>query len=162
MGRSNRLAALESKIEYLMGEQQLKLADVAKAEKLVQQLPAMRERLSEIETLINACEIVIKSDHPEWTRDHLTPVIAFVHKIPVRLGRASKHALDILRLAEEPMGVREIAVAVLEREGITDIDADTITKVANTVGAGLRSARERGAVDRDSSWPAKWWAVRPQ
>lgn len=145
---------------FLMGEQETKLLEIAKAEKLVEELPVMRERLWEIETLISACETVIKSDRPNWTPDHLKPMKAFVHKIPVRLGNASKYALDVLRLADEPMTGRQIAIAVLAREGHESPDNDTITKVMNTVTAGLRSARERGAVDRDSSWPAKWWAIR--
>jgi hypothetical protein len=160
MGRSNRTAALESKIMFLMGEHESKQLEIAKAERFVEELPAMRERLWEIETLISACETVIKSDHPQWTRDHLKPVQAFVHKIPVRLGNASKFALDVLRLADEPMTVRQIAIEVLARDGHVNPTTDTITKVANTVGAGLRSARERGTVESDRSWPAKWWAVR--
>jgi hypothetical protein len=85
---------------------------------------------------------------------------AFVHKIPVRLGKASKLALDVLRLADEPMTGRELAIAVLAREGHENPDTQTITKVTNTIGAGLRSARERGAVESDKSWPARWRAIR--
>lgn len=70
MGRSNRTAGLESKITLLLGEhEQLKL-EIEKAEGLVEELPSMRERLWEIETLVSACEAVIRSDHPDWTRDH--------------------------------------------------------------------------------------------
>lgn len=162
MGKSNRTAALESKIMFLMGEQETKELEIAKAERFIEQLPTMRERLWEIETLISACKTVIKSDHPDWTGNHLKPMQAFVHKIPVRLGNASKLALDVLRLADEPMRGRDIAIAVLAREGHTNPDTATITKVMNTVTAGLRSARERGTVDRDNSWPANWWAVRPK
>jgi hypothetical protein len=162
MGRSNRTAALESKIMFLMGEHETKQLEIAKAEQFVEQLPAMRERLWEIETLISACKAVIKSDQPEWTSDHLKPMKPFVHKIPIKQGNASKLALDILRLAPEPMCGRDIAIEVLARSGVPDPDSDTITKVMNTVTAGLRSARERGTVDRDASWPARWWAVRPK
>lgn len=159
MGRSNRTAALESKIMFLMGEHESKLVEVAKAEKLVEQLPAMRERLWEIETLISACETVIKSDHPDWTRNHLKPIKAFVHKIPVRLGNASKLALDVLRLADEPMIVRNIAIEVLKREGLENPDTDTITKVANTIGRSL--AKRRGTVvQSDRRWPARWWVIQ--
>ena len=147
---------------FLMGEHETKLLEIAKAEKFVEELPVMRERLWEIETLISACETVIKSDQPAWTPDHLKPMKAFVHKIPVRLGNASKHALDVLRLANEPMTCRQVAIEVLAREGHDNPDTETITKVANTIGAGLRSARERGTVDSDRWWPARWWAIRPK
>lgn len=159
MGRSNRTAALESKITLLLGERESKQLEIAKAERLVAELPAMRERLWEIETIISACEAVIKSDHPNWTPNHLKASKPFVHKIPVRLGNASKLALDVLRLADEPMIVRDIAVEVLHREGILEPDTDTITKVSNTIGAGLKKRRGT-VVDSDGGWPAKWFVVR--
>lgn len=162
MGRSNRTAALESKIMFLMGEHETKSIEIGKAERFVELLPTLRERLWEIETLMNACKAVIKSDQPDWTDDHLKPVKAFVHKIPVKIGNASKLALDVLRLADEPMRGRDIAIEVLARSGHPNPDTETITQVMNTVTAGLRSARERGTVDRDNSWPANWWAIRPE
>ena len=76
MGRSNRLASLESKIAHLLGEHRFKKEEIAKVDRLVEALPAMRERLWEIETLISACEAIIKSDHPNWTRQHLKPLHA--------------------------------------------------------------------------------------
>ncbi|MDQ8757536.1 hypothetical protein RCO27_15005 [Sphingosinicella sp. LHD-64] len=86
MGRTNRKAALESKITHLLGEYELRKEELEKAEGLIAQLPTLRERLWEIETLISACEVVIKSGHPNWTPKHLKPLKPFVHKIPVRLG----------------------------------------------------------------------------
>jgi hypothetical protein len=161
MGKTNRTAALETKITHLLGEHLLVKEEVEKAEKLVEQLPVMRERLWEIETLISACETVIKSDHPKWTRDHLKASRPFVHKIPVKLGSATKLALDVLRLADRPLTVKEIAVEVLRREGHERPDTETITKVANTIGNGLRKRHQGGYVAHDSGWPAHWWATRP-
>lgn len=161
MGKTNRTAALESKITLLLGEQGSKREEITKAERLVEQLPALRERLWEIGTLIDACEAVIKSDHPNWTPDHLKPSKPFVHKIPVRFGNASKLAMDVLRLADQPMTVKEIAIEVLRREGHSQPDTATIEKVANTVGQGLRKKALGSFVDSDGSYPARWWAVRP-
>lgn len=161
MGRSNRTAALESKITLLLGEYETKRDEIAKAEKLIDELPTLRERLWEIDTLVSACEAIIKDEHPDWTRDHLRPLKPFVHKIPVRLGSAIKLGLDVLRLADKPLTVREIAAEVLKREGRNDPDTDTITKVANTIGAGLK--KKRGTVvDSDGEWPARWWALKPK
>lgn len=53
MGKTNRKAPLESKIEHLLGEYQLCKEEVEKTEKLVEQLPSLRERLWEIQTLIS-------------------------------------------------------------------------------------------------------------
>lgn len=161
MGKTNRKASLERKIELLLGEHQLRKEEIEKAEKLVEQLPSLRERLWEIEMLISACETVIKSDHPDWTRAHLTASRPFVHKIPVKLGSATKLAMDVLRLADKPLTVKEIAVEVLRREGHATPDTETITKVANTIGNGLRKRPKGLYIDHDGGWPARWWAVRP-
>ena len=160
MGRSNRLAALESKIAHLLGEYRSKREEIAKVERLIETLPALRERLWEIETLVSACETIIKSDHPDWTRKHMKPLKPFVHKIPVKLGSAIKHALDVLRLADEPMTVKEIAVEVLRRSGHQSPNTETISKVANTIGNSLRKKPRGTVVDCDGGWPARWWAVK--
>jgi hypothetical protein len=162
MGRSNRTAALERKIELLWGEQDELAKKIDEAERLVEQLPSMRERLWDIETLVKACEAIIKSDQPNWTRDHLKPSRPQVHKIPVKIGNASKLALQILRQAKEPMRVRDIAIEVLRCEGHQNMDTDTITKVANTVGNNLRKQQKQGLVDNDKGWPARWWIVPPK
>lgn len=162
MGKTNRTAALESKISQLLGEQEFKKVEIEKAEQSAEQLPAMRERLWEIGALVEACEAIIKSDHPSWTRDHIQSLRPFVHKIPIRLGFATKTALDVLRLADEPMTVRAIAIEVLRREGVEAPDTTTIEKVANTIGNGLRK-RPRGTyLDNDGGWPARWWTVKPK
>lgn len=117
------------------------------------------ESVLEIEKLIGACESVIKSDDPDWNSKHLTPVKAFVHKIPVEHGNASKLALDGLRLAPQPLLVRQIAVEVLLREGVVDPSTETIKKVGNTIGGSL--AKRRGTVvDSDGRKPARWWVIR--
>jgi hypothetical protein len=159
MGKTNRKDTLESKIALLLGEHEIKTEEIAKAEKLIEELPAMRERLWEIETLVSACETIIKSDHPAWTRDHLKALRPFVHKIPVKLGSASKLALDVLRLADRPLTVKEIAIEVLRREDHPNPDTATITKVANTIGNTLRSKPRGAFIDHDGGWPARWWAV---
>lgn len=162
MGRSNRTAALESKIQLLLGEHEELKREIERAERLVEELPLMRERLWEIDTLVNACEAVIKSDQPDWTRDHIKPSRPFVHKIPIKLGNASKLGLQILREAKEPMRVRDIAIEALRREGHENVDTDTMTKVANTIGNNLRKQQKQGLVDSDHGWPARWWIVPPK
>ena len=160
MGKSNRTAARERTIELLLGEREQKEEEIEKADRLIEQLPIWRERIREIEKLIRACETVIKSDRPDWTRDALKPSRPFVHKIPVRLGNASKTALDVLRIAGEPMRVKDIAIAVLHREGIEAPEKDTVTKVANTIGNTLKKKLVRGYVATDGGWPGQWWAVK--
>ena len=162
MGKTNRTAALETKIIALLGEAEIKREEIAKAERLIAALPVLRERVWELDELVKACEVVIKSDHPDWTRDHLKPARPFMHKIPVRFGNASKLALDVLRLSGERLRVKEIAIEVLRREGHDQPTTDVIEKVANTIGNALRKKRDGGYVETDGDYPARWWAIRPE
>lgn len=162
MANSNRLASLERKIELLLGEQLLKIEQVTQIERSYSIVPLLRERIAEIDDLLTACATVIKSDHPNWTRDHIKPSRPFAHKIPVELGSATKLALDTLRTADKPLTGRELAREVLHRSGQHDPHPDTLTKVANTIGNSLRKRHKRGFVANDGEWPARWWAIKPQ
>lgn len=162
MGKTNRTAALETKLSALLGEAEIKRSEIVKAEQLIAELPAMRERLWEIDELVKACEAIIRSDHPAWTRDHLKPATPFVHKIPVRFGHASKLALDVLRQAGKPMRVKDIAIEVLRREGQDNATTEVIEKVANAIGNALRKKKGLGYVETDGGYPALWRAVKPK
>lgn len=162
MGNSNRLASLERKIMLLLGEREAKAEEIAKIEKAFATVPALGDRIAEIDGLLEACKTVIKSDHPKWTIAHIKPARPFAHKIPVKLGSATKLAFDILRVAEKPLTGREIAREVLRRSGQEQPHADTLTKVANTIGNSLRKRKRVGFVDNDGEWPARWWAIKPK
>jgi hypothetical protein len=161
MGKTNRTASLEAKISMLLGEQEALRADIEKAEALVSKLPEMQDRLWETDELIKACSVVIKSDRPDWTPDHLEAKRKFVHKIPIKLGNATKTALDVLRLAEQSMTVREIAREVLRREGHETWTTATLDKVTNSLGNSLR--RHVGTyLQNDGGWPARYWTIKPE
>lgn len=161
MGKTNRTAALESKIAHLLGEREDVCKAIEFAEKLIAELPGRKERLCEIDDLINACETVIRSDRPDWTREHILVKKRFKHTIPVRLGASVKLALDVLREAGEPMTVREIAKEVLRREGQLSPSADTVKKVADNIGNQFRK-HDRPYLANDGQWPARWWVIRPE
>ena len=162
MGNSNRLASLERKIMLLLGEREAKLEQVAKIESALATMPSLRARIEEIGQLLQACEVVIRSDHPKWTIDHIIPARPFAHKIPVKLGSATKLAYETLRIATKPLTGREIAIEVLRRSGQSSPHRDTITKVANTIGNSLRKRHTLGFVANDGQWPARWWAMKPE
>lgn len=146
MGRSNRLAANEKKIAFLLGEREELLPAIGEAEAQAAKLPDMRERLWEITTLIKAAEALIKDDHPDWTSDHIQPQRKWVHKNPIRLGELTRGALAILRGAAAPMTCREVALLLLRQHGHdqpTSADEDMVASrklpcVKNT-GSGIRA-----------------------
>lgn len=160
MSRSNRLAAVERKIGYLLAEREDLGKSIVEAEEVAAKLPAMRDRLVEIGTLIEGAKAFIKDDHPDWTGDHLTPIRKWVHKNPIRLGQLTKGALTILRTAEEPLTCREIADKLLIRAGRTEWTLAENDAVSNAVQQAFHKRRGT-TLASDESWPERWWVIRP-
>jgi capsular polysaccharide biosynthesis protein len=96
-----------------MGEHVAKLEEVERIEKLAASLPEMRDRLWELQTLMEATEALLQSIKPGWQRDTIDPVRPHVHQIPIKLGEASRKGLEVLRTATEPMTTHEIADEIL-------------------------------------------------
>ncbi len=160
MSRSNRLAAVERKIGYLLAKREDLGKSIIEAEEVAAKLPTMRNRLTEIGTLIDGAKAFVKDDHPEWTGDHLVPIRKWVHKNPIRLGQLTKGALAILRTAEAPMTCREIADELLTRAGRTEWTLAENDAVSNAVQAALHKRRGT-TLGSDESWPERWWTIKP-
>lgn len=90
MGHTNLLLGLERKIGAFMGEHLAKREEIERIEKLAETLPALRDRLWELQTLIEATEALLKNIKPGWVRDTIDPVRPFVHQIPIKLGFVDK------------------------------------------------------------------------
>ena len=101
--------------------------------------PLPRSSSLELRRIAAGSEILPPAIDPTWTKDNLKPSKPFVHKNAVRIGNTAKYALDVLREAHEPLTAREIAMAVLELDGVdvsTLTDKD-INRVVNAVNATL-------------------------
>ena len=101
MGKTNLLYGLENKLGHLLGELNAKREEGMRIKALVDTLPASTARIRELEQTIEGAEMVIKFDHPDWQRDTIDPVRPQVHQIPVKLGEATRKALEVLRDAGE-------------------------------------------------------------
>lgn len=64
MGHTNLLLGLERKIGAFIGEHAAKLEDIERIEKWAETLPTLRERLWELQTLIEATEALLKNIRP--------------------------------------------------------------------------------------------------
>jgi hypothetical protein len=157
MGHTNLLHGLERKIGALMGELIAKREEVERVEKLAAALPALCDRVWEIQTLIEATEMLIKSFKPDWRRDTIDPVRPHVHQIPIKLGEAGRKGMEVLRTASKPLTTREITEEVLRREGLINVPLATRERIRNTIDATLRK-RRGSVVDSDGSWPQHWTA----
>lgn len=155
MGQTNLKHALQRKYALMAGELKEKAGEVVRIQTLFEQLPALSGRAQRLERLLECAEELLKEIDPAWTPDKVKPLKPNVHKAPVALGRISKTALDVLREAAGPMTTREIADALLAREGVGEVDGQGRQRVINSVDATLRAKTGR-VVEADGNWPKRW------
>lgn len=159
MGISNGRAHLERRISIFLSEliekrKALKVATDAAAE-----LPVLTGRITHLEKLVGAAELLLREDDPTWNCSRVRPKKKHSFQSPFPLGEAGPMALDVLREATSPMTVRDIVRAMLVSIGITDFERDLLDKQANSLGQYLASHRG-DLVESDRAWPAKWTVIR--
>jgi hypothetical protein len=71
-------------------------------------------------------------------------------------GTMFRHALDVLRGAEQPMTVREIVLHMLAANGATDASPKRIRDLGGAVQAALREHKGDGVTEHDNMRPTRW------
>lgn len=159
MGKSNFLSSLETKLGYLKGELAEKREELSRIQRLHAVIPVIEARVEHLEALIDAAVLLIMNYHPDWDSTTVDPIKAHIYKSPIRIGEATRKALDVLREATSPMRTVDIADEVLRRDGITNPDAKTTARVANSLSNTLKR-RAGKQVESDGQWPQRWSVIR--
>jgi hypothetical protein len=76
-----------------------------------------------------------------------------------RRGTVYRHALDALRAASRPLTPREIAEAMLVKQGATGIPKKRIRDLAASVLSSLRNHKDKAVVTVGEGFPSRWAAV---
>jgi hypothetical protein len=71
-------------------------------------------------------------------------------------GTMFRHALDVLREAEQPMTVREIVLRMLDAKGVADAAPKRIRDLGGAVQAALRDHKGGNVVEHSETTPARW------
>lgn len=71
-------------------------------------------------------------------------------------GAGLRTALDVLKDAAGPMTAREIALAVMERQGISTDQRAAVNSAANALSAALKKKIGAGVMG-DLGRPRRWW-----
>ena len=158
MGQTNLKHALQRKYALMAGELKEKAGEVVRIQTLFEQLPALSGRAQRQERLLECAEELLKEIDPAWTPDKVKPLRPNVHKAPIALGRISKTALDVLREANAPLTTRQVADALLTREGVGEVDSQARQRVINSVDTTLRAKTGR-VVQSDDGWPKRWSVI---
>lgn len=159
MGISNGRAHLERRISTFLSE----LIEKRKASKVATEaaasLPTLTTRITHLEQLVSAAELLLREDDPTWNCSRVKPKRKHSFQSPFPLGEAGPMALDVLREATSPMTGREIVREMLARIGVADYERDLLDKQANSLGQYLATHRGH-LVESDRAWPQKWRVIR--
>lgn len=159
MGRSNISHNLKDRIARMMGERDSVTTKIERIEKLAEELPSIRAEAARLDKLIDSMEVVLADIDPTWSRESVIPVKPFGFRSPIDFGEGRRIALEVLKDATKKMTSREITDAVLEREGIYDLDGPTWERIRSNIDVGLRFWEEKGFTKRDDRRPCRWWVV---
>ena len=159
MGISNGRAHLERKISGFLAELEERRRAEKAAAKAAAELPDLRSRITHLEQLVSAAELLLREDDPTWNCSRVKPKRKKAFQSPFPIGEAAPMALGVLREAKEPMRVRDIVVVMLARLGITEYDRVLVDKQANSLGAYLTN-HSGDLVESDGSWAKKWKVIR--
>lgn len=72
-------------------------------------------------------------------------------------GTVFRHALDVVRTAEEPLTARQIAERMIAAKGATDANAKSVRDLAGSVNASLQNHDGGAVVRHGDGTPARWW-----
>jgi len=71
-------------------------------------------------------------------------------------GTVYRRAVDVLRVATEPLTAREIAERVLAAAKVTNPNKDALADLAGSVLASLRNHKGKGIERTNEGAPARW------
>jgi hypothetical protein len=73
-----------------------------------------------------------------------------------RRGTLFRSAIDVMRIADKPLTVRQIVNRMLETKGITDARKDQVRGLQAAVLASLRHRQGKGVIQINEGIPARW------
>jgi hypothetical protein len=159
MGQSNISANLKDRIARVMGAREQAIAKIERIEKLVEELPETKAQLAHFDKVIAGIEVVLTDLDPTWTRDTVIPIKPQGFRSPIPFGEGRRVALQVLQAATRKLTTREITEAVLEEQGLFELDTPLWERIRSNIETGLR-AWEGVTVMRDEGRkPCLWWAI---
>lgn len=159
MGQSNISSNLKDRIARIMGERQRITHKIERIEKLVEELPATREHLAHLDKVIDGIDVVLTDLDPTWSREEVIPIKPNGFRSPIPFGEGRRVALEVLQSANKKMTTREITEAVLDAQGLFDLDTPLWERIRSNIETGLRAWEGVSVMRDEGRKPCLWWAI---
>ena len=159
MGQSNISSNLKDRIARVMGERQQVIAKIERIEKLVEELPEAKAQLAHLDKVIAGIEIVLTDLDPTWSPEGVIPIKPNGFRSPIPFGEGRRVALQVLQSATTKLTTREITEAVLEQQGLFELDTPLWERIRSNIETGLRAWEGVAVMREEGRKPCLWWAV---
>ncbi len=159
MGKTNLKHGLERKLAVAKGDLAAAEKEIEEIQRKLRRLPVLRESVRANKAVIEAAELILKNDHPNWNGEHIKPVRAGFWKSPFRAGERGQKALSTLRESGDWMRPREIAEIMLKQIRHDPDDQQALDKLSNSIGTYLKKY-EGELVESRGSFAKEWRVIR--
>ena len=121
-----------------------------------------QETVRKLATDLEHVDATIRLFAPDYCIDGIKPNAFRPPDDWAKRGEVTRVILEMLRQANEPMTVRDVALALMTIRGLDKTDRKMVGKMTKRAGAALRHSRDKGVL-RSSEGPgmfALWEVVR--
>ena len=158
MGQTNLRHSLRKRYAHLCGERDDLLLRIESVKRDMARLDELEGQVPELERLINAAELLLRDNDPEWNPEETEAIKPWTHHIPIPFGQCGRRGHVALREAQVPMTCRQVAIKLLADVDVTEPDRETLRRVQNAVEASFRKFEGR-TVESSGAYPKQWRAV---
>jgi hypothetical protein len=158
MGMTNFQHALKKKFSALTGQLVDLRANIDRIRREQAKLPELEARIPELEALIDSAAMLLRDVDGKWEPEQTPPIKPWTHGLPVPFGSCGRRGMEVLRNADQPMTVREIATEVLRQVGNDTPDTKILRRTQGAIEASLRKHRDR-SVTSSGKYPAQWKSI---
>lgn len=158
MGTTNLRASLRKRYAHLVGQRDDLIIKIERTKRDIAKLSEMEAELPKLDGLIDAAKALIRDNDPDWSPDHTPAIKPWTHHIPVPFGQCGRRGLNVLRDAQRPMTVRQVAKEVLSDCGVDEPEPDVLRRVQNAIETSFRHYRGR-TTESSGQYPAQWRAI---
>lgn len=158
MGHTNLRASLRKRYSHLKGQRDELVRRIDTVRRDAARLGDLEAEVPELERLIDAAELLLRDNDPEWDPDETQSIKPWTHHIPVPFGQCGRRGHKILREAGSPLSCRQVAKQLLVEVGVNDPEPETLRRVQNAIEASFRKFDGR-TVESSGSYPKQWRAI---
>ncbi|WP_298336403.1 hypothetical protein [uncultured Erythrobacter sp.] len=158
MGQTNLRASLKKRYSQLKGQRADLALRVEAVRRDASKLDEMEAELPKFDQLIEATELLLRDNDPDFDPNETPGLKPWTHHIPVPFGQCGRRGMKVLKEADCAMSVRQVAKQVLCEVGVDEPELETLRRVQNAIESSFRKFDGR-TVESSGEYPKQWRAI---